>query len=180
MRDQQARPIRKAHRRAGEAVNEFYTLASEAGFVIGVDAPSIAKGEWFLDVMRGDFAATVSWLAGRGFGFYTAGEGYGDQPNEIYRDASTAFERLSQVCAAQAKRGGVSSLWLSELRQLTHVSQGDVARLVDLKQSAISRFEGRGDVRIRTLIAYLEALGGRLEMRVHFDRMDVSIGLPTE
>jgi hypothetical protein len=180
MRDQQAGAIGQDDRLAGKAVSEFQTLAEMAGFSAHVDAPANSDGEWFFDVTRGEFEISVSWSKGRGFGLYTAESGYGDQPNELYLDASKAIERLWQLHASQSRVGGLSSLWLSELRQLTHVSQSEVARIVDIKQSAVSRFEGRGDVRLRTLISYLAALGGRLEMRVHFDRMDVSIDLPTE
>jgi hypothetical protein len=161
-----------------KGVNDFIGFSQGAGFTVSVDKPAKEQAEWFIDVERDEFATTVSWKETRGFGFYTAETGYGDRPNELYLDPLKAFERLEQMFERQARQGGVSPPWLAELRQLANVSQSDLAELVHLKQSAISRFEGRADVKLSTLVSYLGALGGRLEMRVHFDRMDVSIDFP--
>jgi hypothetical protein len=162
---------------ATEAVSAFKVLVSAAGYVIDVDKPDDETAEWFIDVEQGDFQESLSWLYGRGFGFYTGEVGYGDKPNELYLDATQAFERLGQI-HARRESGKAGAMNLADLRQLLHMSQSDVASLGNLKQAAISRFEGRGDVLLSSLMAYLEALGGRLELRVHFDRMDVALGLP--
>lgn len=160
-----------------QAVNAFQTLASTAGYSFEVDVPENAAAEWFIDIEQGDFQESLSWMPNRGFGFYTGEVGYGDKPNEFYLDATRAFERLEQL-RARRENGKTGTLSLADLRQLLHMSQSDVATLGNLKQAAISRFEGRGDVLVSSLMSYLEALGGKLELRVHFDRMDVALGLP--
>jgi hypothetical protein len=162
---------------AAQAVKEFEALASAAGYQFEVDVPDNAAAEWFIDTEQGDFQESLSWTSNRGFGFYAGEVGYGDKPNELYLDATQAFERLEQL-RARRKSGKADALNLADLRQLLHMSQCDVASLGNLKQAAISRFEGRGDVLLSSLMSYLEALGGKLELRVHFDRMDVALGLP--
>jgi hypothetical protein len=162
---------------AAEAVTAFEALASAAGYLFEVDTPANGASEWFIDIEQDDFQESLSWMPSRGFGFYTGEVGYGDKPNELYLDATQAFERLVQL-HARRESGKAGALNLADLRQLLHMSQSEVASLGNLKQAAISRFEGRGDVLLSSLMSYLEALGGKLELRVHFDRMDVSLGLP--
>lgn len=175
---EQTRKVRKADRTPSESVAMFVALACSVGFAVEVDAPANSDAEYFLDIVKDAFSETVSWQEARGFGFYTGERGYGDKPSELYLDAPSAFERLGQIHLRWGRDGIASSLSLAELRQLTHVSQSEVADLADIKQSAVSRFESRGDVKLSTLVAYLGALGGQLELRVHFDRMDVAIDLP--
>lgn len=175
---EQARKVGKADKAPSESIAVFVALACSAGFAVDIDAPASSGAEYFLDIEKDAFSETVSWQEARGYGFYTGERGYGDKPSELYLDASSAFERLGQIHQRSGSERISSSLSLAELRQLRHVSQSDVADLADIKQSAVSRFESRGDVRLSTLVAYLAALGGRLELRVHFDRMDVAIDLP--
>lgn len=55
---------------------------------------------------------------------------------------------------------------LQELRQhCTDLTQKDVADLLDVTQAYVSKFERRGDVLLSTLFAYVQALGGELEIR---------------
>jgi hypothetical protein len=177
MSSRQGREIGPQGANAAEAVMAFKALALGAGYLFEVDAPANTAAEWFIDVEQGAFQESLSWLSGRGFGFYTGEVGYGDKPNELYLDATQAFERLEQL-HVRREGGKAGALNLADLRQLLHMSQSEVASLGNLKQAAISRFEGRGDVLLSSLMSYLEALGGKLELRVHFDRMDVSLGLP--
>jgi transcriptional regulator with XRE-family HTH domain len=55
---------------------------------------------------------------------------------------------------------------LQELRQhCTELTQEDVARLLEVTQAYVSKFERRGDMLLSTLYAYVKALGGELEIR---------------
>ena len=53
---------------------------------------------------------------------------------------------------------------LSELRERMHVRQSDVPSFT---QSAISKLEKRKDMKLSTLIGYLEGIGMGLEIRVY-------------
>jgi transcriptional regulator with XRE-family HTH domain len=57
------------------------------------------------------------------------------------------------------------------------VSQVTLAEKAGVKQSAISRFEQRSEVKLGTLAAAVKALGGELEVRAHFPDSDVPISL---
>lgn len=66
---------------------------------------------------------------------------------------------------------------LQELRQhCTDLTQEDVADLLDVTQAYVSKFEHQGNVRVANLFAYVEALGGELEIRAKFPgRQDVRV-----
>lgn len=58
---------------------------------------------------------------------------------------------------------------LHELREKRKLTQEDVAGLLEIKQSSISKLEHRGSsVSIRALENYVDALGGKLELTVKF------------
>ncbi len=58
---------------------------------------------------------------------------------------------------------------LNELRRrCTELTQADVAKLLDVTQALVSKFERRDDVLVSSLYAYIEALGGELELRAKF------------
>lgn len=160
-------------------IREFLKVVDAVlpGNRVALDRPSKPQGEWFIDLVVGRFQTTVAWRPSFGFGIFTAEESYGDRPNEIFKLPETAARRVQQLYVQWEKNKKVSSPSLSELRQLMGVQQALIAQLLKLNQPAISRFENRGDVKVSTLNSYIEAIGGRLEMRAHFDELDVPIDL---
>jgi predicted transcriptional regulator len=64
---------------------------------------------------------------------------------------------------------------LRKLRELTGKTQAEVADLVAMTQSELSRAERREDHRVSTLRRYVEALGGRLEVIAVFDDKQVKL-----
>jgi transcriptional regulator with XRE-family HTH domain len=69
----------------------------------------------------------------------------------------------------------VAEMPLQELRQARELSQEKLAKLLDTKQANISRLEQRTDMYISTLRAYIEAMGGTLEIIAHFPNGDVRV-----
>ncbi len=62
---------------------------------------------------------------------------------------------------------------LQELRQhCADLTQEEVAGLLDVTQALVSKFEHREDVLLSSLYAYIQALGGELELRVHLPGQD--------
>jgi transcriptional regulator with XRE-family HTH domain len=53
---------------------------------------------------------------------------------------------------------------LRELREMAGKTQAEVAELVEVTQSALSKMERRDDTPIPTLHRYVQALGGELEI----------------
>lgn len=64
---------------------------------------------------------------------------------------------------------------LDELRTAREMTQEHLAATLGVKQAAISRMERRTDVYVTTLAKYIEALGGKLEIRAVFAEGDVRI-----
>lgn len=77
----------------------------------------------------------------------------GDDPERV--------ERARQMMLAELR--------LAELRKHRHVSQATLAERLDVSQSNVSQFERGNDIRLSTLKSYVQALGGRIEIRAVFD-----------
>ena len=73
------------------------------------------------------------------------------------------------------KRAMQLDIALAELRELRGVSQADVADGLGTSRPNVSRIEKEADVRLSTLERYVEALGGKLEIRAVFDDKDVKL-----
>lgn len=142
---------------------------------ISVDAPHNARGNWLLDVTVGKRRQTLEYRPGKGFGLFRDEAGYGEGPAEIYRTPERAAQRLIQLLGARHGKG--THLKLKHVRELYGLSQVQLAKKVGIKQSAISRFEQRDEVKLSTLAAAIKALGGKLELRAHFADANLPISL---
>ena len=77
--------------------------------------------------------------------------------------------------AADANRM-LLEMTLQELRQgITQLSQDDVAEMLEVTQGYISKLERQDDMLVSNLYAYVEALGGQLEIRAKFPTQEVQI-----
>lgn len=79
------------------------------------------------------------------------------------------FTKRQRAQIERAAREKVRAIRLGELREKLGLRQEDVADELGVSQSGVSRIELRKNLRIETLRRYLEALGGRLEVRAVFD-----------
>lgn len=155
----------------------LHTTTAVPGSTVTIDAPRNPDGEWFIDVSAGDFQTAVAWRSAHGFGFFTAPSGYGDRPNEVFKSDVMAGMRLKQLHDQWIASSSVRPVSLAQLRQLTGTPQATLATALHLNQPAVSRFEKREDVKISTLTSYLEAMGGRLDIRAHFEELGFSVDL---
>jgi transcriptional regulator with XRE-family HTH domain len=92
------------------------------------------------------------------------------------------FDQLrKQIDANPARRAKVEkhkAAMLGELRRQLDLTQVVVAERLDVTQENISQIErGEADVRLSTLSRYVEALGGRLEIRAAFPEETVSLSV---
>jgi len=74
---------------------------------------------------------------------------------------------------AQAKAEAKSKIMLREMllndiRHARQLSQEHLAEVLHTKQATVSKMERRTDMYISTLRAYIEAMGGELEITAHF------------
>jgi transcriptional regulator with XRE-family HTH domain len=68
----------------------------------------------------------------------------------------------------EQKRAMRVALALGKLREQRGATQREVADALDVSQSNVSRIEHEDDVYLSTLRGYVEALGGKLEIRAVF------------
>ena len=142
---------------------------------IKVDEPEHAGGNYWVDVSLGKKRHTLEYRPGKGFGLFHENAGFGDGPSEIYRTPERVAQRLAQLMIAGGKKA--VRLGLKDIRELYGHTQVTLAKKAGVKQPAISRFEKRGEVKLSTLAATIKALGGKLEVRAHFEDADVPISL---
>ena len=74
----------------------------------------------------------------------------------------------------EARKAGVAVEYatLEELRIALGLSQEELAKRLDVQQPAVSKLSARNDMRISTLRALIEAMGGELQVTAKFpDRL---------
>src|ERR1700685_4179996 len=68
----------------------------------------------------------------------------------------------------QRVRDELQRMALDELRNAKQLTQADMAELLDVPQSSISRIEQRADMYVSTLRRYIQAMGGILQIQAVF------------
>ncbi len=61
-----------------------------------------------------------------------------------------------------------AELTLTELCKAFDVSQEELAKILGVKQANVSKIERREDMRLSTLVTYMRAMGGDIEIVAHF------------
>jgi DNA-binding XRE family transcriptional regulator len=69
----------------------------------------------------------------------------------------------------------LAQMALDELRMAREMTQEQLAKLLGVKQSAISKMERRADMYVSTLQAFIKAMGGTLEINAVFPSGKVPI-----
>jgi Helix-turn-helix domain len=149
----------------GDLIKRFPGIATE------IDPADDETGRWYLDVRRGGGSPwiVVEWKPDLGFGVSTPGDDeFGMKPDEIYPNARAAYDRLVQLILSGGRTEPPEAVRLAELRRLRKLSQAEVAGRAGIKQAAMARIEGRGDILLSTLRRVVTAMGGKLSIRVEF------------
>lgn len=133
------------------------------------------SGVWWIDIAASHTHIVVQWNPATGFSLEEVDEEvpeYGSPPAERYKTVQLALTRVTQLLAEESKAeiGGVA---IRELRELHGLSQTDLGAKLGIKQAAVSRVERRGDLHLDTLVAIIEALGGKLDIRARFPDCEV-------
>jgi hypothetical protein len=154
-------------------MNAIESLASAVSHAIPaawtrLRTPRDPKGVWWLDAKVDDHHVAVEWSPSRGFGVSASvlGDGYGEGPEETYSDADAAIARVVDLLQKRAFTRPPQAVALRELRALLGRTQVDVAGRMGVGQAAVSRLEHRDDITLGSLRRYVEALGGKLDIRV--------------
>lgn len=69
----------------------------------------------------------------------------------------------------------IDELALDELREARNLTQEQLARVLRVRQSSISKMEKRADMYISTLQAFIKAMGGELKIEAIFPEGRVNI-----
>jgi len=69
---------------------------------------------------------------------------------------------------SRAKELIVEEMTLRDLRKALELTQADLSKKLHVKQEAISRLERRSDLLFSTLVSYIEAMGGELNIIAKF------------
>ena len=83
----------------------------------------------------------------------------------------------SQARVAARVKEELAQMPLNQLRNARAMTQTRLAELLEMDQGNISRLEQRTDMYLSTLRSYIEAMGGKLEIRALFPEGDVRIDL---
>jgi DNA-binding XRE family transcriptional regulator len=86
------------------------------------------------------------------------------------RSKPGAAERIEQY-----KQEARAEMALYELRRARQLTQAQLARALGVSQSGVSRIENEADLYLSTLRSYVEAMGGRLELRAVFEDATIPI-----
>lgn len=78
----------------------------------------------------------------------------------------------------EVKRAMREAFALAELRESRRLTQQKLAAAMEVSQANISRIEHQDDLYLSTLRGYVEALGGRLELRAVFPDQTVDLRAP--
>lgn len=97
--------------------------------------------------------------------------------------ATKSFNELRRKMSAERKQRNAGDaqrvlleMTLQELRQnLTGFSQEDIAEMLEVTQGYVSKLERQDDMLLSRLYAYVEALGGDVEIRVKLPGKEVRL-----
>src|SRR5665213_2455772 len=85
-------------------------------------------------------------------------------------------EKMSPAARAESEREFrqmIQEMPLRRLRAARELTQENLARVLRVKQSEVSKIERRTDMYLSTLSSYVKAMGGTLELRVAFPNGEV-------
>jgi DNA-binding XRE family transcriptional regulator len=85
-----------------------------------------------------------------------------------FKELQAKMDRASRAENEQRVREELQRMALDELRNAKRLTQADLAEMLDVPQSSISRIEQRADMYLSTLRNYIHAMGGVLQIQAIF------------
>ncbi len=85
-----------------------------------------------------------------------------------FKELQEKMDPASRADNRQRVRDELQRMALDELRSAKQLTQADMAELLDVPQSSISRIERRTDMYLSTLRNYIHAMGGVLQIQAIF------------
>ncbi|MGD0389327.1 MAG: helix-turn-helix transcriptional regulator [Tepidisphaeraceae bacterium] len=89
--------------------------------------------------------------------------------------ANRVMSAKSRARADRRTKELLAELLLSEIRKLAGKSQGQLAKVLGIRQPSLSKLESQDDMQISTLKKIIEALGGEVHIVARFPSRSVRI-----
>ena len=96
-------------------------------------------------------------------------------PTRSFRELLNAMPSDRQRKIEKRFQTSLAAMPLDQLRKAWEMTQLELAEILGVNQGKVSKIEYRSDICIRTLAEYIEAMGGRLEIRAVFKDREVRI-----
>jgi len=96
-------------------------------------------------------------------------------PTRKFRELIQTMPSERRQKIANRVRESLASMPLDEVRRARQMTQAKLAEVLGVNQGEISKIEHRTDIYISTLAGYVEALGGKLEIRAIFSDREMRI-----
>src|ERR1700738_5016844 len=92
-----------------------------------------------------------------------------------WKDLKNKMRPESRVEMNRMKAALVAEMPLEQLRAARQLTQTNLAQVLGVNQSAVSKLEKRTDMYLSTLRSYIEAMGGTLDIQAVFPEGSVRI-----
>ena len=96
-------------------------------------------------------------------------------PTRNFRELLKAMPAERRRKIAGRVRESVEAMPLDEIRRARKMTQATLADQLGVNQGEVSKIEHRTDIYLSTLAGYVEALGGKLEIRAVFRDREMRI-----
>jgi len=96
-------------------------------------------------------------------------------PTRDFRELIEAMPDERQRKIARRVRRTLAAMPLEEIRKARQMTQAQLSRTLGVNQGEVSKIEHRTDIYLSTLAGYVEALGGKLEIRAVFPNREMRI-----
>ena len=96
-------------------------------------------------------------------------------PTRKFRELVKAMPAARQQKVESRVRESLASMPLDEVRKARQMTQAKLAEALGVNQGEVSKIEHRTDIYLSTLADYVEALGGKLEIRAVFPDREMRI-----
>jgi transcriptional regulator with XRE-family HTH domain len=96
-------------------------------------------------------------------------------PTRNFRELLKAMPADRQRRLEERFQKSLAAMPLDQLRKAREMTQVQLAEVLGVNQGEVSKIEHRPDICVSTLAEYVEALGGRLEIRAVFENREVRI-----
>jgi DNA-binding Xre family transcriptional regulator len=92
-----------------------------------------------------------------------------------FKDLVAKMPAESQKRVREEVAKAISEMPLHSIRLARDLTQKDLAAILEIDQSEVSKIERRTDMYVSTLSRFIEAMGGELEIRAVFPEQTVRI-----